>query len=162
MTVDKPERDAGAFLQTCPAGALMGIDPGSRTFGIAACDRLRVVSTPLCTIHRQNWRADSALIARIVDERDICGFILGLPLNMDGTEGPRAESAVQIGHNLVDRFTLPVLLWDERLTTFAARQSLQDKSKARKKRRDALDATAACIILQDALDAMGRKHGNTR
>lgn len=148
-----------AFLTASPTGALLGLDPGTKTIGVAICDPLRTISTPMETIARKKFSKDAERLAAIAAERSATGAVVGLPLNMDGTSGPRAQSARAFAHNLARILALPVLLWDERLSTVAAERALLEADTSRKRRAEVINHVAAGIILQGALDrfAMGAR-----
>ena len=133
---------------------LMGFDPGTKTIGLALSDTSLKVATPLLTIKRQKFRDDAARIGEVIEEHAIGGFVIGLPLNMDGSEGPRCQSIRQFQKNLEDYFDLPCCFWDERLSTVAVTRTLLDADASRKRRSEVVDKMAAAYILQGALDAM--------
>jgi len=135
-------------------GALIGLDLGTKMIGVAVSDGLRLTATALETIRRGKFAADSARLAEIAAGRGIAGIVLGLPRNMDGSEGPRAQSARAYARNLADRLGLPVALWDERLSTVAAERALLEADSSRKRRAEVIDKLAAAIILQGALDRL--------
>ena len=141
-------------------GALMGLDPGTRTIGVAVSDGLRMTATALITVRRRKFSQDAAELARIVEERSIVGVVIGLPRNMDGSEGPRAQSARAFARNVAEKLSLPVALWDERLSTAAAERTLLEADASRKRRAEVIDALAAQHILQGALDRMAIAAGN--
>ena len=153
---DKPLTDAGAFLRLVPTGVLLGLDPGTKTIGVAACDATRRLASPVETIRRTKWTADLARIAAIARERQAVGIVLGYPLNMDDSEGPRAQAARQMGRNLIRGLALPVLLWDERLSSFAAEEAMAEAGLNAAQRRERVDRAAAALILEAALAAMTR------
>ncbi len=133
---------------------LMGFDPGTKTIGLALSDTSLKVATPLLTIKRQKFRDDAARIGEVIEENAIGGFVIGLPLNMDGSEGPRCQSIRQFQKNLEEYFDLPCCFWDERLSTVAVTRTLLDADASRKRRSEVVDKMAAAYILQGALDAM--------
>lgn len=135
-------------------GALMGLDPGTKTIGVAVSDGLRMTATALETIRRKKFTQDVARLAEIASARTIAGVIVGLPLNMDGSEGPRAQSARAFARNVAARLSLPVALWDERLSTAAAERTLLEADTSRRRRQEVIDAMAAQVILQGALDRL--------
>ncbi len=155
-TPGKPVREVAEFLARSPSGALLGIDPGNRRFGIAASDTTRLIATPIEVMERGRWDDDLAHLGRLAGQRSVTGIVLGHPINMDGSEGPRAQSAWQTGINLVHGLKLPVLMWDERLSTFEAGEILTDRGLSKRKQEGWLDAVAASVILRDALGALGR------
>ena len=137
-----------------PAGPLMGLDPGTKTIGVAISDGLRMTATALKTLKRGKFRADAELLRAIAAERGIVGVVVGLPRNMDGSEGPRAQSSRAFARNLTEALGLPVALWDERLTTAAAERTLIAADVSRKRRAEVIDSLAAQYILQAALDRL--------
>jgi putative Holliday junction resolvase len=137
-----------------PGMRLLGIDPGSKTLGLALSDGLLTVASPLRTLARGKFAADAAQLAKIVASQGVFGFVIGLPLNMDGSEGPRAQSARALMRNLAQFIDLPMAFWDERLTTAAAERALLEADMSRRKRDERIDAVAASLILQGALDRM--------
>ncbi len=136
------------------AGALAGLDLGEKTIGVAVSDALRTVSTPLTTIRRRKFTQDAEAIEEIVAGRAIVGVVLGLPLNMDGTEGPRIQSTRAFARNLARRGGPPLAFWDERLSTVAAERALLEADTSRRRRAEVIDAVAAGYILQGALDRL--------
>ncbi len=146
------------FAAALPFGAaLMGLDFGEKTIGVAVSDTLRSVATPLETVRRRKFGLDAARLAQIVAERRIGGLVLGLPRNMDGSEGPRAQSTRAFARNL-SRLDwagdLPITFWDERLSTVAAERALLEADTSRRRRAEVIDHVAASYILQGALDRL--------
>ncbi len=137
-----------------PMRALAGLDFGDKTIGVAVSDRMRSVATPLKTIRRTKFAADAAALLEIVAGREIGGLVLGLPRNMDGTEGPRAQSTRAFARNLSRLTDLPIGFWDERLSTVAAERALLEADTSRARRKEVIDAVAAGYILQGALDRL--------
>ncbi len=137
-----------------PMQALAGLDFGEKTIGIAVSDRMRGVASPLETIRRKKFSVDAGKLLDIVAERDIGGLVLGLPRNMDGSEGPRCQSTRAFARNLSQRTELPIGFWDERLSTVAAERALLEADTSRKRRSEVIDHVAAAYILQGALDRM--------
>ena len=137
-------------------GALMGLDLGSKTIGVAASDPDRRLAAAVETIERKNFTADAARLLKLAAERNAVGFVLGLPLNMDGSEGPAAQSARAFARNLSKRTELPIGLWDERLSTAAVERELIAQDASRAKRAAVIDQHAAVFILQGALDRLAR------
>ena len=137
-----------------PAGALMGLDPGTKTIGVAVSDGLRMTASALETITRKKFKTDAARLTEIAEGRAIAGVVIGLPRNMDGSEGPRAQSARAFARNVAERLDLPVALWDERMTTIAAERTLLEADMSRKRRAEVIDSVAAQYILQGALDRL--------
>lgn len=137
-------------------GALIGLDLGSKTIGVAASDPDRRLATGVETIARTTFSADAARLIALAAERKAAGFVLGLPINMDGSEGPRAQSTRAFARNLSRLTELPIGLWDERLSTAAVERDLIDADVSRKKRAQVIDQHAAAYILQGALDRLAR------
>ena len=134
--------------------ALMGLDLGSKTIGVAISDSLKTVATPLKTIKRTKFSEEVTTLFKLISERDLSGIILGLPKNMDGSEGPKCQSARDFAKNFSNIVDLPITFWDERLTTVAAERSLLSADLSRKKRRQVIDSVAAVLILQNLLDRL--------
>ncbi|UWQ64075.1 Holliday junction resolvase RuvX [Leisingera caerulea] len=137
-----------------PMSALMGLDLGTKTIGVAVSDRIGAVATPLETVKRKKFSLDAARLLEIIQARDISGILLGLPRNMDGTEGPRCQSTRAFARNLSQLTDLPISFWDERLSTVAAEKALLEADTTRKRRAEVIDHVAASYILQGALDRM--------
>lgn len=135
-------------------GALLGIDPGTKTFGIAASDSTRLIASPVETIRRKKFTPDAARILSLYDERQCSAVILGMPMNMDGSAGPRVQSVRDFAVNLMGLRDLPILLWDERLSTAAVTRTLLTADSSRAKRAEAVDKLAATYILQGVLDRL--------
>lgn len=135
-------------------GALLGLDLGTQTIGTAFCDAGWRFASPGKTLKRGKFGADRQALAMLVAERGIKGVVIGLPLNMDGTEGPRSQSSRAYARNLAEALGLPVLLWDERWSTASAESALIAQDMSRAKRADRIDAAAAAVILQAAIDAL--------
>lgn len=135
-------------------GALAGLDLGTKTVGVAVSDTLRSVSTPLSTIRRTKFTADAVALEAILTHRAVAGIVLGLPLNMDGSEGPRAQSTRAFARNLARRIDTPIGYWDERLSTVAAERALLEADTSRRRRAEVIDHVAAGYILQGALDRL--------
>ncbi|MSP83705.1 MAG: Holliday junction resolvase RuvX [Alphaproteobacteria bacterium] len=142
--------------ELAPGHGLLGLDVGSKTIGLAVSDVTRMVATPLTTIRRKRFRDDAAELARVAADRAVAGFIVGLPVNMNGSEGPRCQSVRQFAANLADAIDLPIAFWDERLSTAAVERMMIEADLSRKRRGELNDKLAAAYILQGALDAMGR------
>ncbi len=137
-----------------PGGRLLGLDVGSKTVGLALSDMTRAVATPLTTIKRTKFTKDAAKLSEIIENHEIFALVIGLPLNMDGSEGPRAQSVRAFARNLSSHVSLPVAFWDERLSTAAAERTLLEADASRKRRGEVIDKMAAAIILQGALDRL--------
>lgn len=133
-------------------GALGGLDLGTKTIGVAVSDAGLSVATPLETVKRRKFTLDAARILEIAAGRSLTGLIVGLPLNMDGSEGPRAQSARAFARNLSALTPLPLAFWDERLSTVAAERALLEADTSRRRRAEVIDHVAAAYILQGALD----------
>ena len=136
------------------AGAVAGLDLGTKTIGVSVSDTMRAVATPLRTIRREKFTLDAAQLLEIVAERAIVGLVLGLPLNMDGSEGPRVQSTRAFARNLEKLTPLPIAFWDERLSTVAAERAMLEADLSRKRRAEIVDHIAAGFILQGALDRL--------
>jgi putative Holliday junction resolvase len=141
-------------LSLSPNTRLLGIDLGEKTIGLALSDTLLTVATPMETLKRGKFTADAAKIEAIVTAHGIGGMVLGLPLNMDGGAGPAAQAARAFGRNLANRFALPIVFWDERLSTAAVTRTLLDADASRKRRSEVVDKMAAAYILQGALERL--------
>ncbi len=152
MVLDDVPALAAALPRT---GALMGLDLGTKTIGVAVSDAMRVVASPLETIRRTRFTADAAAILALTGPRAVTGIVLGLPRNMDGTEGPRAQSTRAFARNLSRLTDVPIAFWDERLSTVAAERALLEADASRRRRAGVIDHVAAGYILQGALDRMG-------
>ena len=139
-----------------PRGALIGLDLGSKTIGVASSDPERRLATPVETIHRTTFTADAKRLLSLTTERRAVGFVLGLPISMDGSEGPRAQSTRAFARNLAKLTELPIALWDERLSTAAVERALIAADASREKRAAVIDQHAATYILQGALDRLLR------
>ena len=137
-----------------PYGAVMGLDLGTKTIGVAASDTMRSVATPITTIRRTKFTADAEALERLLAERSVAGIVLGLPLNMDGSGGPRLQSTQAFARNLARRIDTPIAFWDERLSTVAAERALLEADATRKRRAQVIDHVAAGYILQGALDRL--------
>ncbi len=137
-----------------PLQSLIGLDLGTQTIGIAVSDTFLSVATPLETIRRRKFSQDARSLAGIINARQIGGLVLGLPRNMDGSEGPRCQSTRAFARNLVQSgmVALPITFWDERLSTVAAERALLEADTSRKRRAEVIDHVAAGYILQGALD----------
>ena len=139
-----------------PGQRLMGLDLGSKTIGLALGDSGHKIATPFDTIRRKKFGLDAAALGEIINAENIGGLVMGLPLNMDGSAGPRVQATRAFLRNLAnlpDFPALPVLLWDERLSTAAVERTLLEADTSRTKRADVIDKMAAAYILQGAIDA---------
>lgn len=135
-------------------GTLIGLDLGTKTIGVASCDPDRRLATAVETVARKQFTADAARLISIAEARKAVGFVLGLPVNMDGSEGPRVQSTRAFARNLAKLTSLPIALWDERLSTAAVERDLIGADVSRAKRAAVVDQHAAAFILQGALDRL--------
>ena len=142
------------FAIAVPSGALIGLDPGTKTIGVAISDERRGHASPLETIRRTRLTDDLKHLSALIEHRQAKGIVVGMPLNMDGTPGRRAQSVRAFTRSLEDILELPVLQWDERLSTFAADEAMKEAGVRREKRATVIDSAAAAIILQGALDRL--------
>jgi len=148
--------DITDFLANLPANrAICGLDLGDKTIGFAVSDLRRQVASPILVIRRVKFTEDAKRLLALLAERQLAGIVLGLPLNMDGSEGPRVQSTHAFARNLVKLCDLPITFWDERLSTVAAERALLEADTSRKRRAEVIDQVAAGYILQGALDRMG-------
>ncbi len=148
------------LVATPPKSALIGFDLGTKTIGLAVSDTSRTVATPFQTLRRTKFGKDAEALVKILNERRIGGIILGLPINMDGSEGARCQSTRAFARNLAPLCNLPITFWDERLSTVAAERALLEADTSRKRRAEVIDHVAASYILQGALNRiefLGRK-----
>ncbi|AZL60538.1 Holliday junction resolvase RuvX [Tabrizicola piscis] len=147
--------DMDAFLAALPANrAIAGLDLGDKTIGVAMSDLRRQVATPIEVIRREKFTLDAARLLALLEARGACGIVLGLPLNMDGSSGPRVQATQAFARNLEKLTPLPIGFWDERLSTVAAERALLEADTSRKRRKEVIDQVAAGYILQGALDRM--------
>lgn len=135
-------------------GPVLGIDPGSKTFGIAVSDRTRLIASPLETIKRKKFTPDANKIFEIYDTRECSAMVIGYPVNMDGSEGPRTQSVKDFATNLMGVRDVPILFWDERLSTAAVTRTLLEADTSRAKRAESVDKLAAAYLLQGLLDRL--------
>jgi putative Holliday junction resolvase len=135
---------------------LLGLDVGTKTIGMALSDVTRSVATPYHTVRRTKFSEDVSAIEAAIEEHDIGGVVIGLPLNLDGSEGPRVQSTRAFARNLAARIAVPILFWDERLSTAAVERHLIEADASRKRRAEVIDRMAAAYILQGALDRLKR------
>lgn len=152
MVIPQIEDFAAALA---PRRALIGLDLGDKTIGLAVSDTTRRVATPLRTLRRGKFSVDSVSLAEIIAGRAIGGVVLGLPRNMDGSEGPRAQSTRAFARNLAGVLAEPITFWDERLSTVAAERALIEADTSRGRRAQVIDHVAAGFILQGFLDRLG-------
>lgn len=147
--------DMADFAAALPRmGAVAGLDLGTKTIGVAVSDSLRQIASPITVIRRQKFTLDANELLAIAKDRALTGLVLGLPRNMDGSEGPRAQSTRAFARNLSRLTDLPIGYWDERLSTVAAERALLEADTSRKRRAEVIDQVAAGYILQGALDRL--------
>ena len=147
--------DVIEFADALPKHApLAGLDLGTKTIGVAVSDAMLTIASPLETIKRSKFQADAARLFEITTHRSIAGIVLGLPRNMDGSEGPRAQSTRAFARNLERLTELPITYWDERLSSVAADRAMLEADTSRKRRAERIDNVAAGIILQGLLDRL--------
>lgn len=153
--MNDPLGDVVDFKRVLPFGKpVLGLDLGTKTIGVAISDILLSVATPLKTIRRKKFTLDAACLLEIAAARQVGGFVLGLPRNMDGSEGPRCQATRAFARNLLRLTDLPLCFWDERLSTVAAERALLEADTSRKRRAEVIDHVAAAYILQGALDRL--------
>lgn len=146
-----------AFAQAVPPSApLLGLDVGTKTIGLALSDVTHTIASGLTTLRRSKFTADAARLLEIAGEHGVGGLVVGLPANLDGSEGPRAQATRAFARNLSRLTALPMLLWDERLSTAAAERMLIEADLSRRRRAEVIDKVAATLILQSALDRLRR------
>lgn len=136
------------------SGKLMGLDLGTKTIGVAVSDSLRMSANPVETIRRSKFTADAERLLVLIAQNNVSGIVVGLPLNMDGTEGPRAQSARAFVRNFKQKTDLPIAFWDERLSTMAVTRTMLEADLSRARRAELVDKLAASYILQGALDRL--------
>ena len=147
--------DPAEFAAAVPGGRLAGLDVGTRTIGLALCDAEWSFAGPAETIRRTKFTADLELLRAFIARETVAGLIVGLPLNMDGSDSPRTQSVRAFARNLAT-LALPILLWDERWSTAAVERAMIAADVSRAKRAEAVDKLAAAHILQGAIDALAR------
>lgn len=158
MTHRKPVADLTELAAALgPQQRLMGLDLGSKTIGTALSDRGRTIASPNLTLRRRKFKADAAALRAMIEEHDVGGLIIGLPLNMDGSEGPRCQSTRSFAANLLGEWDMAIAFWDERMTTLSAERVLIEADLSRRRRGEVIDKMAAAIILQGALDRMAHE-----
>lgn len=135
-------------------GALLGVDPGTKTLGLAISDSTRLIATPLKTIKREKFTLDAAQLLTIYQDNYASALIVGLPINMNGTHGPRTQSVRDFCTNLLKLQDIPIFLWDERFSTMAVTRGMLEADMSRKKRKENVDKLAASYILQGVLDRL--------
>ena len=147
--------DIESFFAALPANrAVAGLDLGTMTIGVAISDTRRQIATPIEVIRREKFTLDAARLLALLEQRGAAGIVLGLPLNMDGSSGPRVQSTHAFARNLEKLTAMPICYWDERLSTVAAERALLEADTSRKRRKEVIDQVAAGFILQGALDRM--------
>lgn len=154
-------RDVSEFAATLPPyGRLMGLDVGEKTIGLALSDTTRMIATPHLTIARKKFSADAAELQQLAKREALCGLVIGYPINMNGTEGPRCQSIRQFAQNLHASVKLPMLLWDERMSTMAVERVMLEADLSRARRDELVDKMAAAYLLQGCLDMLAgqKKH----
>lgn len=135
-------------------GRVLGLDLGTKTIGLALSDAGRMIATPYETVKRTKLKADLARLSGIITQEGVAALVLGLPFNMDGSEGPRCQATRQFADDLGKVIDLPLAFWDERLSTYAAEQMLIEADLSRKRRQEVIDKVAAAVILQGCLDSL--------
>jgi putative Holliday junction resolvase len=157
-SLQRPNDDAAlSILAALPRGQrLLGLDLGTKTIGLALSDVGRSLASSLETLPRQKFSRDAEALRKVVERFSVGGLVVGLPMNMDGTEGPRAQATRAFVRNLLGILPLPLTFWDERLSTAAVTRSLIEADASRARRRDVVDRMAAAYILQGALDRIRR------
>ncbi len=135
---------------------MLGLDVGTKTIGLALSDITRSIATPYKTLRRTKFTADAQALGEIVGSNQVGGLVIGLPINLNGTEGPRAQSTRAFARNLVAHVSVPMTFWDERLSTVAVERHLIEADASRKRRAEVIDRMAAAYILQGALDRLRR------
>ena len=153
----EPEFDVEAFAATLQGqGRLLGLDLGSKTIGLAISDDRWTSASPIETIRRKKFGKDAQLLIELIERENVAGLVLGWPVNMDGSEGPRCQSTRAFKTNFARLCALPVLFWDERLSSVAAERAMLEADMSRAKRAQKIDQIAASIILQSALDRLSK------
>lgn len=155
MIIDMLLDSAEAFSKALPKeGRLLGLDVGDTTIGLALSDVRRSIASPLFTIERKKFTKDMEQLKAAVEKNAISGMVIGQPMNMDGSKGPRLQSTMTFVSNLQKYFTLPMVMWDERLSTFAVERVMLEADLSRQKRNERVDKLAASYMLQGLLDRM--------
>jgi putative Holliday junction resolvase len=139
-----------------PGARLLGLDVGSKTVGLALSDVTRSIATPYHTLRRGKFAKDAEAIREVIERNEVGALVIGLPLNLDGSEGPRAQSTRAFARNLAAKIAVPIAFWDERLSTAAVERHLLEADASRKRRAEVIDRMAAAYILQGALDRLKR------
>ena len=148
--------DISELKSTLPVGCpVFGLDPGEKTLGVATSDVTLTIASPLILIKRSKFTLEAQALFALMDERKAAGLVIGLPINMDGSEGPRCQSNRALGRNLLTLRDMPIVFWDERLSSAAInRMLISEADMSRAKRADVVDRAAAGYILQGALDRL--------
>jgi putative Holliday junction resolvase len=156
MSTSAPVYNLAEFKALLPAtGRLIGLDVGTKTIGVAVSDATRMIASPDLTIMRKKWSEDASALQAMIDGEQIVGMVLGYPVNMDGTPGPRAQATRAFARMFQERMPMPVLLWDERMSTMAVNRMMIDELDINRKRRaELVDKLAASYILQGVLDGL--------
>jgi putative pre-16S rRNA nuclease len=144
-------------LSIPPGSRLLGLDLGEKTIGIALSDTTLSIATPMATLPRKKFTLDAEKLAAIIAAQNVGAVVIGLPLNMDGSGGPAAQAARAFGRNLAAKLQLPIVFWDERLSTVAVTRTLLDADASRRRRAEVVDKMAAAYILQGVLDRLRHK-----
>jgi putative Holliday junction resolvase len=153
----RPDLSIGELKATLPEmGAMLGLDLGTKTIGLALSDLRRAIASPLAVIRRTKFQADLLELRQYIEKHRPVALVLGLPVNMDGSEGPRAQATRGFARNIERELALPILFWDERLSTAAVTRTLIEADASRKRRGEVVDKMAAAYILQGVLDRMAR------
>lgn len=134
-------------------GRVLGLDVGEKTIGLSLSDNRLMIASPMETLRRKKWSEDSQKLLSIIEKQDVFALVIGLPLNMDGSEGPRCQSTRQFAENILKLIEIPICFWDERLSTLAVTRTLLDADVSRKRRAEVVDKMAAAYILQGFLDS---------
>jgi putative Holliday junction resolvase len=151
---DRIGMDALAFSLEIGSGRLLGLDVGTKTIGLALSDVSRMIATGFETIRRTKFSRDAERLLAVIAEHQVVGLVIGLPINLDGRDGPRAQATRAFARNLAGLVQMPILLWDERMTTLAAERALLEADLSRRRRAEIIDQVAAALILQSALDRL--------
>jgi len=156
VTVAPPVEIADLPKLLAAEARLLGLDVGTKTVGLALSDVTRLIATPYHTLRRTKFTKDAEAIREVIEQNGVGGLVIGLPLNLDGSEGPRAQSTRAFARNLARHVAVPIAFWDERLSTAAVERHLIEADASRKRRAEVIDRMAAAYILQGALDRLRR------
>ncbi len=135
-------------------GRLLCLDIGTKTIGLALSDGMRIVATPTETLQREKFTKDAEKLIQMIEEFRICAMVIGLPINMDGSEGPKCQSVRQFATNFLEKYEIPILMYDERLSSVSADKAMLEADYSRRKRKENIDKIAASYILQPVLDGL--------